>query len=1284
MGVLRIYLFGGLRLAWDDEPIGLPAGAIACSLLAYLAAYQDRAHTRNLLAGTFWPDLPDDAARRRLSQALWHIRRALGPQPVLRSEAESIQIDPNAPVWIDSHEFEKACTQATSAAVPAMETLKSGIALYRGEFLAGYYEDWVLLERERLRNLYLAALSRLVSGYKSRGEYEKALIHAQTLLSQEPWSEEARREAMRLLHLLGRSAEALRQYETCRQLLKDELEAEPDPETQALAAEIAERAGLEAPPWLPATARPGLAPLLERPDRLPLVGRKTELAELLRLAEAAGRGAGGMALLYGEAGVGKTRLLTELAQNAQWRGLQIAWGRCYELSGPPAYQPLVEIFRADLPALNESGIEAPWRSELARLLPELAGGDTPPELKPEEEQRRLLEAVTQGFLALGKTAPRLILLEDVHWMDQASLAALRYLLPRLVNTRLLFVLSVRDNELSSQHVKALGTLQNTRLPRRLDLRRLDQEESAELVQHALALEQPPPLFSARLYSETEGNPFFITETLRALMDEGLLYQDAGGAWSTPWDNATDDYNAMPLPGSLAQSIQQRLERLPVQLAEALSLAAVIGRGVPFNLWQQASNLPEGDLLQAGDELCSRGLLLSAENTTLVTQIADSDYIFSHDQIRRVVYERLAPPRRRSYHRRVAQALTLLSPGKPEALAYHWSAAQVWDQAAAYHQQAGERARQVYALDEALNHYMQALEALERLPGAPDLSRLYALHLGCEKVYDLRGARQNQSDELAALTKLAEALGDDRRHAETALRQARQADLTSDFPKTIVAASQAVELARSAGDATIETESHMEWGWALLLQGEHAAAQAQFAEALALARATNLRRLQADGLHGLGTICLVTGDYNAAKDYFYQVLEIAKQIDIRPRQASALANLGYMATAQGDHASSKAYNQQALYIHRQTGDQRGAALTMQNLADAFLADGDYAAARSCLEQALTIQQITQAKENVGGILGAMGLLFHKLGDYEQALQYYTQAMEIFDELGIRWYQGQNLAFLSLLHHHLGKNQSALHLSQQGLEIAREISDKLAQGWLLDAQGHALVGLGHLEQAVHAYQLALNIRQEQDEPQKAAESLAGLARIALSQGDLTAALEHIEALLRIHESHGLAGANEPMRVYLTCYQVLEACHDPRASNILNYAYAELSKQKAHIQDEALERSFVENVAANRELLAAYQACQDQQVQVSLPIIGTRGGRALRPDEYIQVTWTVSSPEDALITDKTERRQQRLLRLLKEAQEQGAAPTYEHLALALGAGLRTIKRDMAFLRQQDKLAS
>jgi len=422
-----------------------------------------------------------------------------------------------------------------------------------------------------------------------------------------------------------------------------------------VATEIAAQSGRAQLPLLPARARPATTPFLERADRLPLVGRQKELAELLCRVEAAVAGGGGLTVLYGEAGVGKSRLLRELAENVRWRGVHVLWGRCYELAAPPAYQPLLEALRSGLPALARSVLPSLWRAELSRLLPELATGEgPPPSLAKEEERRRLLEAIARGFLALAEAGCQLVLLEDVHWMDLASLEALRYLLPRLGDV------AVRPEELAPPVARVLSAMEGTRLPRPMSLERLTPAETEELVKRALNLERAAPRFSARLHAETEGNPFFVVETLRTLVEEGLLFRDEGGVWSTPWDESTQDYAELPLPVGVMQSIERRLARLPAALTDLLNLAATIGRWLDFRLWLAASGREEEELLAAGDELCARGLFVVTDPALA----SGADYAFAHDLIRRVTCERLSGPRRRLYHRRVAEALTRLPHGAP--------------------------------------------------------------------------------------------------------------------------------------------------------------------------------------------------------------------------------------------------------------------------------------------------------------------------------------------------------------------------------------------------------------------------------------------------------------------------------------------------------------------------------------------------------------------------------------------------------------------------------------------
>ncbi len=1291
--MLRVHLFGGLALAWQGDPLPTVRGTVTRCLFAYLVTYRDRPHTRDLLAGTFWPDLPDANARRRLSKALWQIRQAFRAVPrtsspdgqdkaiprlaIFLTESDTVQLSPELPIWLDVEEFEQQVAGSRQQEFgQAVDGLLRASELYRGEFLAGYYLDWAVVERERLQEMSLEALGRLVVGYKGWGEYEPARTFARRLAAEEPWREEAHREVMRLCHLLGEPAEALKQFEACRQSLAEELGLEPSPETVALADEISTRSGLPRPPLLPSAARTVGAPLLERPDQLPLVGRRKELAELLRQLDLAVAGTGGTTIMYGEAGVGKSRLLRELADNARWRGVRTAWGRCYELAAPPAYQPLIEALRADLPALDGSALGPLWRSELSRLLPELATGERPPPpLPPQEEQRRLLEALTRGLLALADTAPTLVLLEDAQWMDAASLDALRYLLPRLGEAPLLVVVTARTEELAGRRAEALSAMESTRMARRLELVRLGQAETAELVQHALDLEEPAPRFSARLYVETEGNPFFLVETLWTLVEEGLLYRDKAGAWSTRWDESTEDYAELPLPPGVLQSIERRLDRLPGRLNDLLDLAAVVGRSLNFPLWCSASGRDEGTVLAAGDALSARGLLLAS----------DPDYVFAHDQIRRVAYRRLAPPRRRLYHRRVAEALADLEAGEPAALAYHWTRAEVWDRALEYHRLAGDQARRVFANRVAIAHYSQALDAVERLPDCDPLLS-YELHLAREAVLDLLAEREAQAEELQVLEALSDALQDDAQRAVVALRQAHYFEVTGDYAGAVGAAERALDLARASGDVGSEAACHRQIGRALWHQAKYESARPRFEEALALAQQTSQCQLEAESLRDLGNIAIRQGDYARAEDHYRAALRLCIRLSDHRGEGMVRNNLGEVLRRLGRRGKAMEHQEQSLRIRRQIGDRRGELAVLGNLGIAYHFEQDFAKAQACFEQTVQINRELGDRGNEALDLANLGSLYGELGAYPRARDCIDQSLRLAREIGAPHGEAHALSSLGYVLNLQGDYEEAREALEMALRLTRDYGARSAEANILTKLGCVYTEMGDLAGAAAACQRALELRHELSLPHMAVECRATLARIHLARGDLRPAQSEVDKVLAYLETGTLASMVEPLRVYLTCYQVLRANEDPRAEGILRTANDLLAEWASRIPDEELRRSFLENVPVHWEIVATYRrlraSTQAHRISIYLPRSGAPLGRPLREDEFLAVRWTVAAPEDETITNKVARRRQRILRLLHEAQAQGAAPTHSHLAEALGVSRRTIERDLATLHRQEDL--
>jgi DNA-binding SARP family transcriptional activator len=334
-------------------------------LLAYLVLHRDQPQPRERLAGMFWGERPERKARHSLATALWHIRRCLREETFILSDSHTAQFDPQSDLWLDVEEFEAQASRGD------MASLQSAVALYRGDFLDGFYDDWIISERYRLEGLFLEALARLMVGHETGGEHQAALATVLRLLGRDPLREDGHRVAMRAYCRLGQRNAALEQYHRCQEIVLEELGVEPIVETTELYQAILE-GGFEVGP-LPEIL-PAETPAIGPAGRSPLdviapvrpVGRERELTFLHGCWQEAQAGQGRLSLISGEAGVGKTRLLEEFANRLRWQGMRVLWGRCYQFERALPYQPLVEAVRTILPALTSDelvgGPSHRWRA----------------------------------------------------------------------------------------------------------------------------------------------------------------------------------------------------------------------------------------------------------------------------------------------------------------------------------------------------------------------------------------------------------------------------------------------------------------------------------------------------------------------------------------------------------------------------------------------------------------------------------------------------------------------------------------------------------------------------------------------------------------------------------------------------------------------------------------------------------------------------------------------------------------------------------------------------------
>ncbi|HFQ92423.1 MAG TPA: tetratricopeptide repeat protein, partial [Anaerolineae bacterium] len=974
---LRIHLFGPLQIMRRGRALTLPPSRAARSLLAWLLLRPGKQHARAALLGVFWPDMPEAAARRALTQALWQIRRIV--PDLVQADRAAIAIAPDTAVFVDALAFRELLRPCQPPEI-APERLRQAVELAaRGELLEGFYDDWIFPEREQLREQYLNALEQLAQSEKQDGRYQQALAAVSQINRTDPLRESAWQERMRLHAALGQPETALQQYERYRRILAEELDARPQPETDALAQAIARQTGQTAAPFVPAPDAPAGAPAFTAAT-LPLVGRAAERDALLRQITAVPHRQGGIIFISGEAGAGKSRLLQEAAEAAAWRGVQPAWGYAQDQAAAPPFGPLIQALSAALSPLRIQQIHrllpelwlaaaAPLLPEITAVLPNLA---PPPALPPDQEPLRQLEALARLTLALGEIAPQLIILEDLHWADRRTLDALAYLGRRLTGSRTLLLGSFRgeDAQENEDVWRGLQTIEAAGLRLHLRLPPLAADSVAELVRQGLNLPQIAPRFSQRLYRQCGGNPFHVLETLRALRDNGLLYRDEQGGWHTPYDQATDDYAELPIPAASEQVIRQRLERLSPAARLTAQTAALIGREVDFLLLETAVPLETRDTLAALGALAQRQFL----------QETAVGYQFSHDQIRHTLLADLPPDLARELHGRIAAALEQYQPGQTEQLAWHYAAAENAAKAIQYSQAAAAQARQNHALQTALDHLNQAI----RFRPPDDL--LYELVAQREELHNALARRESQADDLAQMDKLARTPP---RQIETRLRRARWHMEQSRFDAARREAAAAKEIAEQIGDTAAIGQAEMALYDAVYTQsGDIAAARAHLERARARFRAAGDDRAEADTwvaearlLRGgsdyqqasailqdalrqreaagdlpaqeyihwqLGTIGMERGNVEQADEHFRRALELAQTIGHRYREAVIHVNWGNLLWMQGKFPRTLEHYREALHILAETGQRRAEAQILANLASmqcALLGDYETSAANA---------------------------------------------------------------------------------------------------------------------------------------------------------------------------------------------------------------------------------------------------------------------------------------------------------------------------------------------------
>ncbi|MBN2391054.1 MAG: AAA family ATPase [Anaerolineae bacterium] len=896
--------------------------------------------------------------------------------------------------------------------------------------------------------------------------------------------------------------------------------------------------------------------------RSPLVGRQREWEQLTAALRHLAAGRGQIVCVTGEAGLGKSRLVAEMrsamvtATSGETPALRWVEGRCLSYTESISYRPFMEIvqellciepddaegeawnkLRAILePYASAGALETtlPYLANFLNLRLENALADKVRYLDAEALQRRTFMAI--GTLMTTQAAANgalVLVLEDIHWMDQASLALLDYLLALVDRAPLLLLLAYRPERTKGcWQIQEKITREFAHCSTEIALVPLTPADSGQLLSNLVGMTSWPAEVYNLILKQTEGNPLYVEEVLRALIDEHVLIQDEDGQW-----HIQDDVHTIKVPDTLQEVLMARLDRLDEPSRWTAQLASVIGRVFSFDVLAHIA-LQDTD---ADHTLLIQHLVrLQQHETIRETQRApELLYTFRHALMQEVCYHSLPARARRQYHSKIAEYLELeRSAGRRDAesniplVAQHAFAGHDWRRALRFQLLAGQQARHLLANHEAINHLERALESAAHLPASETLVERQTLHTNLGELLTMTGQYEHALEHL---------------HTALALAEENDAAAPENHGVTQVYVYRwLAELYENRG----EYAQSFEWinrGLAILTPSPAASPVAVAAELRLIA----------------GLIRTRQGDYGQAQAFFQEALDIAQRLDAVTVLARAHNGLGVV-RLRDDNAQAIAHFEQAFALYNRAGDMRGQATSHNLIANACFntsrwrkADQHYRAAREIFDELGDVYNHVITNNNLGGIAKNQGRLDEALTYYQEALadlerisgspyvlgilrmnlgatlvqqgekdgdreRFVAQAREHLEASLACFEQIQARDFLPELYRYFAgaalladELDAAWEQDQRALHLARELQNRSEEGICLRVLGEIATARGRLEDAAAHLTEATAILDELGDAFESACSRLALAQAYAAQVEPAAGLVALEQCIPVFE-------------------------------------------------------------------------------------------------------------------------------------------------------------------------
>ncbi len=1032
-----IALLGPFGVERDDQRLRTDSWPRrARSLLSMLAVAPGNRLSRDEIVYRLWPETTQEAGAANVRYVLHRLRGLLAASgngealPVL-FEHGWVSLNLVHRWVIDLDRFERLLDSENLA------KLEEAAALHAGEpLIEDRYEDWVAPVREHTARLWHQLCLRLAAAHRSRGDLEQTAIWLEHALRNDPLDENALRLLVQALAEAGRRSDALRAFQRFAQQLRSDLDIAPDASTLALIQELKMSHGR-----VPSTVRPqprAAAELQQVIPRYPLsatgrlIGREEELRDVLRLGTAP---AARFVLLAGEAGMGKTRLLAEIASQARAAGSITLAAGSYEQEGRLPYGPIHDALLDYVRAQPDEILQVQLDNvlpELSRVVPELRVRlpDLPDGWSGDVESRRLhfFTALSQALERICRDRPLVLLLDDLQWADDATLQLLHFLPRQFGATHLRIVGAYRPEEVPTDCALAQLITAWQQSGNLIPLAALEQSSMALLIEDRLG-GPPTPNLVQQLQERSAGNPLFAVQLLRLLQQEGLVHQ-RNGAWELPASATVGR-----LPPEIHHVVSRRLRRLDAPARELLTQAAVLGREFSYAALEALWDGPATTIFP---------LLDAAQELRLLVE-TEAGYAFRHPLFWEALYGQISSRWRPGLHERAGLALEAVygeeAPRHAAELARHFTVAGPGyaPRSCQYLALAGDSAARVYANEEALTLYRRALELAGTTREAAELREKIGPILTTLGRYDeavmaleLAALAYGNSDHPEGMARVAAQLG--WAHWACGANEEGLARVEQVLRGTAAPASPALAALYGV--------------WSVLLEGalryEEGLAAAE--QAVATARAVGNEQLiaQAEGRQALLLVALDRSpEARPLLERAVPLLEVESDL---PNLSRALRTLADLHAVEGRLDLAIRYLELELAVAQRMGDPQSVTVAAVALVRSEIAAAQVGAGPVALDQAVEMDRRLEAIPALLSALLARGRLYLLRGEAEHGTRDLEEAITLSSQANAYREQWMAIRLLAQWNLRAGHPERAIERLEP-LQSAPDLDPGAAHLWIL---------------------------------------------------------------------------------------------------------------------------------------------------------------------------------------------------------------------------------------------